>query len=483
MKYRLMICLILFLLMPALSILAQNKPDNVCYINSGRIYFQLDKRWPDAKKKEISTLFSLDSILIEKAFEGKSPFIVDSVTWEVTNIDANKVELSKPLPQSQSSYSPGDVMLLDDSWIMMPFKVIPFFSITRKYGVNKFAKETAVRYENGEAHFYLPGYQKTGKVYLSGSFNNWSTMELPMQKTATGWQTSVKLAPGKYLYKYIADGKWIPDPNNLLKENDGESGFNSILYCYNYVFKLQGSTDAKKVYLAGGFNNWKKKDLKMNRVPGGWSLPLFLEEGTYAYKFIVDGLWIPDPGNRNTRTDAYGNMNSFIGIGDTLVFKLNGFNSAEKVVLSGSFNNWSPNELLMNKAADGWELPYVIGAGNFEYKFLVDGKWMPDPANPVTSGSGNFVNSCLVVRPNYTFRLKQFADAKTVIVTGSFNGWNEDSFRMVKNDGEWTYSVYLKPGKHTYKFIVDGQWMIDPANEVWEENIEGTGNSVLWIEP
>jgi len=108
---------------------------------------------------------------------------------------------------------------------------------------------------------------------------------------------------------------------------------------------------------------------------------------------------------------------------------------------------------------------------------------MPDPDNPITTGSGDFKNSCIVVRPNYTFTLKQFADAKTVIVTGSFNGWNEDSFRMVRNDGEWTYSVYLKPGKHTYKFIVDGQWMIDPANEVWEENIEGTGNSVLWIEP
>jgi len=308
-------------------------------------------------------------------------------------------------------------------------------------------------------------------------------MELPMKKTDAGWEISVELAPGRYLYKYITDGRWIHDPNNLLKERDGQAGYNSVFYCYNHVFELQGNEKAKKVYVSGSFNGWKKKDLRMKKVAGGWNLPLYLEEGTHAYKFIVDGRWIPDPANSNSRKDANGNINSFIGIGDTLVFKLNGYNTAEKVILAGSFNNWSTNELLMNKTADGWELPYVIGAGNYEYKFIVDGKWMPDPANPVTTGSGDFTNSSITVKPNFTFTLKQFPDAKSVIVTGSFNGWNEDSFKMTRKDGTWQYTLHLKPGKHTYKFIVDGQWMIDPANEDWEENMEGTGNSVLWVKP
>lgn len=47
----------------------------------------------------------------------------------------------------------------------------------------------------------------------------------------------------------------------------------------------------------------------------------------------------------------------------------------------------------------------------------------------------------------------------------------------------WIYPVFLKPGKYTYKFIVDGKWLIDPANETWEGNEYSTGNSVLWIEP
>jgi 1,4-alpha-glucan branching enzyme len=108
---------------------------------------------------------------------------------------------------------------------------------------------------------------------------------------------------------------------------------------------------------------------------------------------------------------------------------------------------------------------------------------MSDPANPATTGSGDFTNSCITVKPNFTFTLKQFPDAKNVIVTGSFNGWNKDSYKMTRKDGAWEYTLNLKPGKYTYKFIVDGQWMIDPANEEWEENRAGTGNSVLWVKP
>jgi hypothetical protein len=54
---------------------------------------------------------------------------------------------------------------------------------------------------------------------------------------------------------------------------------------------------------------------------------------------------------------------------------------------------------------------------------------------------------------------------------------------MGKVDGKWVIPLYLKPGKHTYKFLVDGKWIIDPANDLWENNQYGTGNSVLWIEP
>jgi len=483
MKNWFMVFAFLLAFVPGLRSIAQNKPQNVCYINNDRIYFQLDKRWSAKEKKEISNLFSLDSSLIEQAFLNHATFMYDSIVWNVEQIDNNLIELSKPLAGKQSAFHPNDVLLIDDGWFINPISIKQFFSSPKKIGFNKFAREPGVKYTDGIAHFLLTGYEKAANVYLSGSFNNWSTMQLPMQKTASGWESSLKLVPGRYEYKFIIDGKWIHDPNNLQKEDDGQAGYNSILYCCNYEFKLQGYTNAKKVILTGSFNGWQEKDLKMLRMPGGWSLPVYLEEGTHAYKFIVDGEWITDPANKITRLDADGNINSFMAIGDTLLFTLKGFLNAEKVILTGNFNGWSTNELLMNRTNTGWELPYVLAAGTYEYKFIVDGKWMADPANPVTTGSGDYVNSCVTFKPSYTFELSQFSDAKNVIVTGSFNGWSEDGYRMYKKDGVWICPVFLKPGKYTYKFIVDGKWLIDPANELWEENEYGTGNSVLWIEP
>jgi len=483
MKNKLMILLFVLVLLPAFKGIAQNKSDNVCYINNDRIYFQLDRRWSDLQKKEFSSTFSLDSLLIAQALNLQPVIISDSITWKVSRINENIVELSKSLESIEYTYRESDVILMDDSRFFLPLISPPLFNTIEKYGINDFSENTDFRYENDTAYFLLPGFQKASQVYLSGTFNNWSTMQLPMQRTKNGWLISLRLLPGRYLYKYIIDGRWISDPNNLQKERDGQSGYNSILYCYNHLFELKGYEKAKKVYLSGSFNNWRKKNIRLNKVREGWSLPIYLEEGTYAYKYIVGNKWITDPGNKNVRTDAEGNLNSLLGIGDTLVFRLKGFETAQTVILSGSFNGWSHNELKMNRVADGWELPYVLGPGNYEYKFIVDGKWMPDPANPYTTGLGDFVNSCITFKPNYTFTLSQFTNAGQVIVTGSFNNWQTESYQMERQNGIWTYSLYLKPGKHTYKFIVDGAWMIDPANEIWEENNEGTGNSVLWIEP
>jgi hypothetical protein len=137
----------------------------------------------------------------------------------------------------------------------------------------------------------------------------------------------------------------------------------------------------------------------------------------------------------------------------------------------------------MQKTEGGWELPYVLAAGNYEYNFIVDRQWITDPDNPFRVINGGIVNSLRVVKPNYNFVLNDYPDAKKVIVTGNFSGWSTDNYNMVKLAGKWVFPIYLKPGKYTYKFIQDGNWLEDPANDEWETNQYGTVNSVLWIEP
>jgi 1,4-alpha-glucan branching enzyme len=293
----------------------------------------------------------------------------------------------------------------------------------------------------------------------------------------------LKLNPGKYAYKYIIDGRWTTDPSNKLRERGDAGAYNSVVYCYNHVFELKGHKNAHKVVVTGNFYNWNPRGLPMNRTADGWSLPMYLRDGTYAYKFLVDNEWMTDPDNPSVRKDADGNLNSFIGIGEPYIFKLNGFTKAEKVVLTGSFNGWNETELVMDKTAKGWQFPYVIAAGNYEYKFIVDGKWMVDPANPFTSGSGDTQNSFIALKANHIFELNKYQDARNVIVTGSFNNWSTEGYRMAKEAGKWILPIFLEPGKYTYKFIVGGTWILDPANKLYEQNEYNTNNSVLWIDP
>jgi hypothetical protein len=39
----------------------------------------------------------------------------------------------------------------------------------------------------------------------------------------------------------------------------------------------------------------------------------------------------------------------------------------------------------------------------------------------------------------------------------------------------------LPAGRHTYKFIIDGDWITDPANPATEEDGRGSINSVIVV--
>ena len=72
-------------------------------------------------------------------------------------------------------------------------------------------------------------------------------------------------------------------------------------------------------------------------------------------------------------------------------------------------------------------------------------------------------------------------EAKTVILAGSFNQWNEHADQMHRTASGWGIELPPGTGKHTYKFIVDGQWMTDPANPRRETAWDGHVNSVLLV--
>jgi chromosome partitioning protein len=74
--------------------------------------------------------------------------------------------------------------------------------------------------------------------------------------------------------------------------------------------------------------------------------------------------------------------------------------------------------------------------------------------------------------------------AKEVYVAGDFNEWRITPRSQLERvqDGHWTLELELPPGEYRYKFIVDGEWMPDPANPRTAANVFGSPDSLLVIE-
>jgi glycosidase len=77
--------------------------------------------------------------------------------------------------------------------------------------------------------FYLSGLNEVTAVSVVGAFNQWNTEASKMQKVEGGWTWTGTIEPGRYVYKYVIDGRWEADPANPEREADGYGGFNSVL--------------------------------------------------------------------------------------------------------------------------------------------------------------------------------------------------------------------------------------------------------------
>src|SRR5688572_7318927 len=75
-------------------------------------------------------------------------------------------------------------------------------------------------------------------------------------------------------------------------------------------------TDARKVLIAGDFNNWQPMSTPMhtNGAPGHWVTKLPLSPGRYRYRLVVDGKWITDPNNKYVETNQFGELNNIVEV-------------------------------------------------------------------------------------------------------------------------------------------------------------------------
>lgn len=256
----------------------------------------------------------------------------------------------------------------------------------------------------------------------------------------------------------------------------------------------------EKIAVAGEFNDWANnqwimKQLDENRYEFRKKITDFTDEFSWEFKFVInEKYWAEPEGNIRNLSEAKNRdgknlhvynlkmYSAYISEDGNTSFYLKGHEHAKKVVLSGSFNKWDESLFEMKKTQQGWHVTLQLKPGVYEYKFIVDGKWIHDEANThKTPNEFGEYNSVVEVKAYHTFKLRGFINAKTVLLTGSFNDWSEEGFEMIKTPYGWKYTVQLSGGKHLYKFIVDGEWIVDPSNPVKEYDGAGNINSVCMV--
>ncbi|WP_033960462.1 glycogen-binding domain-containing protein [Psychroserpens jangbogonensis] len=258
----------------------------------------------------------------------------------------------------------------------------------------------------------------------------------------------------------------------------------------------------ENVVVSGEFNNWSKYDWKMTKIDEDTyqlrkPVSKFEGEFTWEFKFIINNEYWAEP-NKNTPNavdakDLNGeNLHvynlkmypkAYPDDNGNVRFRLRGHDDVQNVIVAGSFNKWNEHLFRMYKIENGWELKVQMKPGEYDYRFIVDGQWMEDPSNPdkVKNEFSEF-NSRINVGKYATFLLKGYEEANSVVLSGSFNDWNESDLQMTKTDnGYWKYRLPLPAGKHHYKFIIDGNWILDPNNSVKEYDDEGNVNSVFMV--
>ena len=165
------------------------------------------------------------------------------------------------------------------------------------------------------------------------------------------------------------------------------------------------SRKAVSVSISGNFSSWTHIPMKRG-VNGVWYYFYSVESDEQIreirYKFYVDGIWTHDPRNPFQENDGTGSRLSLSSAPSPhyttrVTYKMTGKNTVEfrtydpaarLISLVGDFNNWNPENDLMQRGRDGiWRLTKRLTPGKYRYMYFIDGRGTPDLYNPNSSST------------------------------------------------------------------------------------------------
>ncbi len=121
---------------------------------------------------------------------------------------------------------------------------------------------------------------------------------------------------------------------------------------------------------------------------------------------------------------------------------------AKSVFLAGTFNGWNTTSTPMHRNSSGWwEKRLPLSFGYYSYKFIADGHWLPDPANPDNEPDGHAgLNSTLIINRGVdddgpVFKKGIATEARRLFLATNFAALEKEAGELVKSQARTSEGV------------------------------------------
>lgn len=158
----------------------------------------------------------------------------------------------------------------------------------------------------------------------------------------------------------------------------------------------------------------------------------------------------------------------------------------------------SPRPSLWRRALDAWRVPAVSGLGavavaglalfvGFVTRGTVLERALEAPVTVAGPATGEYPVQYAATAGEMAAVPTQFvlddATAREVTLVGDFNGWKPDATPLTRlENGLWTVTLPLAPGRHVYAFVLDGTLvMADPRAPKAGDADYGREGSVVMV--
>ena len=103
-------------------------------------------------------------------------------------------------------------------------------------------------------------------------------------------------------------------------------------------------------------------------------------------------------------------------------------------------------------------------------------------ASKVKNNAKHHINDPNVKKATTKFIYQPLTGGKhTVFLAGDFNGWSSTETPMEEIDGIYEVVLSLDEGKYGYKFVVDGNWIVDENAVEFIDDGYGGKNSIIYV--